>query len=111
MDSAVTNECLLLLARLAEIVDGMEERAEKPEKPHDASEMQAMVIAMRDAIAGLKPPVVNVAAPAAQVPAVTVSPAAVMMPHDKAGQQWRVEIERTHQGPTAPIKSLIVTRL
>ena len=109
MSDPVTNESMLLLARLAEIVDGMEERAEKPH--HDASEMQAMVIALRDAIAGLKPPVVNVAAPAAQVPAVTVSPAAVMMPQDKAGQQWRVEIERTHQGPTAPIKSLIVTRL
>ncbi len=108
MSDPVTNESMLLLARLAEIVDGMEERADKP---RDADEMQAMVIALRDAIAGLKPPVVNVAAPAAQVPAVTVSPAAVMMPHDKAGQQWRVEIERTHQGPTAPIKSLIVTRL
>ena len=110
MDSAVTNECLLLLARLAEIVDGMEDRAEKPEKPHDASEMQAMVIALRDAIAGLKPPVVNVSVPPA--PAVSApAPAAVVMPQDKAGQQWRVEIERTHQGPTAPIKSLIVTRL
>lgn len=107
MVDTVTNESMLVLARLAEIVDGMEERAEKPR--HDASEMQAMVIALRDAIAGLKPPVVNVAAPTA--PAVTVSPAPMMMPHDKAGQQWRVEIERTHQGPAAPIKSLIVTRL
>ena len=109
MSDSVTNESMLLLARLAEIVDGMEERADKPEKPHDASEMQAMVIAMRDAIAGLKPPVVNVAAPAA--PAVTVAPPQVVMPHDKAGQQWRVEIERAHQGPGSPIKSLIVTRL
>jgi hypothetical protein len=98
---------MLLLARLAEIVDGMEERADKP---RDADEMQAMVIALRDAIAGLKPPVVNVSVPPA--PAVSApAPAAVVMPQDKAGQQWRVEIERTHQGPTAPIKSLIVTRL
>lgn len=107
MSDPVTNESMLLLARLAEIVDGMEERAEKPH--HDASEMQAMVIALRDAIAGLKPPVVNVAAPAA--PAVTVAPPQVVMPHDKAGQQWRVEIERAHQGPGSPIKSLVVTRL
>ena len=106
MSDPVTNESMLLLARLAEIVDGMEERADKP---RDADEMQAMVIALRDAIAGLKPPVVNVAAPAA--PAVTVAPPQVVMPHDKAGQQWRVEIERAHQGPGSPIKSLIVTRL
>lgn len=108
MDSAVTNECLLLLARLAEIVDGMEDRTRcgLTEKEDRTSEMQAMVIAMRDAIAGLKPPVVNVAAPA-----VTVAPAQVVMPHDKAGQQWRVEIERAHQGPGSPIKSLVVTRL
>lgn len=53
---------------------------------------------------------------------VDVQPAAVSLPQprvdvtvqpptDKAGQQWRIELERASKNPSAPISALIVTRL
>lgn len=71
-------------ASLADIVGLME-------KPDD----------MAGALAGLKFPEPKVS--------VTVQPAAVTVSRDAAGQSWRIELERP--SPTAPIKSLLVTKL
>jgi len=75
---------------------------------------QALAAALGPVLAGLKfpTPSVNVDVQPAAVPAlqpkidVTFQP-----PADKAGQKWRIEIERAGNGVLAPISSLTVTRL
>ena len=73
-------------------------------RAEDAAEAQvkaqAMAQAMGPVLASLKLPAPNVQ--------VDVQPAE---PIDKAGQQWRIQIERASNSATAPISALVVTRL
>jgi len=114
-----------LTASAADIValmeaDQQQDEAKTPaeKRAEDEAEAQIKAQAMADVfrplLAALKLP-----APKVQV---DVQPAAVSLPQprvevtvqppaDKAGQQWRIQLERANSSPTAPISALVVTRL
>lgn len=103
-----------LNASMADVVALMEADA-KPEDPaKDIAEArmkaEAMAAALGPVLAMLKIPAPSVQVAEPKV-AINVQPAAVNLPADKAGQKWRIEIERAGKNPTAPITALIVTRL
>lgn len=89
------------------------ERPHEEAKPLDIAALASAFSKAADAIVkGMQAPQVTVAAPQVNVTAppavVTVQPAE---PADKAGQQWRIQIERASNSATAPISALVVTRL
>lgn len=98
--------------------DGRNERTPEQRRAAHQEEAQieaaAMAAAMGPLLGALQLPAprvqVDVQPAAVTVPQprvdVTVQPAA-----DKAGQQWRIELERASKNPAAPISALIVTRL
>jgi hypothetical protein len=99
-------------ANLADIVALMERPHPEP-KPLDIAALASAFAKAADSIVkGMQAPQVTVAAPQVSVTAppavVTVQPAE---PVDKAGQQWRIQIERASNSATAPISALVVTRL
>jgi hypothetical protein len=98
-----------LSAVMADVLVVLEQPKEKPE-PLDIAALAAAFSKAADAIVkGMQAPQVNVAAP--QV-SVTAPPAVVHMqpaaPIDKAGQQWRIEVDR---GSQQPKMVMTVTRL
>ena len=88
-------------------------------RAEDQAEAQIKAQAMADVFAPLLA-ALKLPAPRVQV---DVQPAAVSVPQpkvevtvqppvvDRAGQQWRIELERASKNPAAPISALIVTRL
>lgn len=88
-------------AYLADAVALMEKR---PESPDVAALATAFVKAVTPIIKGIPAAQVNVTTPPATV---TVQAAE----HDKSGQKWRIDVERSGRSSTAPISAFIVTRL
>ena len=78
-----------------------------------------LAAALRDAVASVRPPDVQVTVQPAAVTqpepqvSVTVQPAPVTVQpaRDQPGQQWRIEIERPSNSQTAAPSAFIVTRL
>ncbi len=101
-----------IAASFADIVAGLEVLIGKP-----STSGPELAAALREAVASVRPPDVQVNVQPASQPEpqvnVTVQPAPVTLQpaRDKPGQQWRIEIERPKNNPTAAPSAFIVTRL
>ena len=101
-----------IAASFADIVAGLETLIGKP-----STSGPELAAALREAVASVRPPDVQVSVQPANQPEpqvnVTVQPAPVTVQsaRDKPGQQWRIEIERPKNNPTAAPSAFIVTRL
>jgi hypothetical protein len=100
-----------IAASFADIVASLEALCNKP------ADAPGLAAALRDAVASVRPPDVQVTVqPANQLEPkvnVTVQPAPVTVQpaRDQPGQQWRIAIERPHNNPNATPSAFIVTRL
>lgn len=102
-----------IAASFADIVASLETLIAKP------SDAPGLAAALRDAVASVRPPEVQVTVQPAAVSLpepkvnVTVQPAPVTVQpaRDQPGQQWRIQIERPNNSQTAAPSAFIVTRL
>ena len=98
-----------IAASFADIVASLETLIDRP-----AAGGPELAAALREAVASVRPPDVQVTVqPAVVTQPVTVQPAPVTVQpaRDKPGQQWRVEIQRPTNNLNAAPSSFIVTRL
>lgn len=101
-----------IAASFADIVAHLEQLLGKP-----STSGPELAAALREAVASVRPPDVQVSVQPANQPEpqvnVTVQPAPITVqpPRDQPGQQWRIEIERPNNNPTAAPRAFIVTRL
>jgi hypothetical protein len=100
-----------IAASFADIVASLEVLCSKP------AETPGLAAALRDAVASVRPPDVQVTVQPASQPepkvSVTVQPAPVTVQpaRDQPGQQWRMVAERPHNNPNAAPTAWLITRL